>query len=92
MDSNRMENAGGRAVDGMEENLKVRFPEVDCPFCMLYVTEIGLKNGAFRDALYFSIHSNLESHKPENILNQRKKRNVRSGQPVVADYEVIPVS
>jgi hypothetical protein len=47
----------------------------NCPFCELYVSEIGVKNGAYLDMLYFSIHSNLENHKLDEIPSTRKRRN-----------------
>ncbi len=58
----------------------------DCPFCDLYVSEIGVKNGTYRDMLYFSIHSNLENHKLDEITKTRKRRNSTTDSTVKGDY------
>jgi hypothetical protein len=69
----------GRRVEGLEQGVVDREQKkekdgekrLDCPFCELYASEIGVTNGPYKDALYFSIHSYLEGHK----LTRKGKQN-----------------
>jgi hypothetical protein len=64
----------------------------NCPFCDLYLSEIGINNGTYKDKLFFSVHSNLESHKLEDLQNVRRKRNGSVNQSNKTGCDTLQVS
>jgi hypothetical protein len=58
--------------EGIRDSDK-RIDDYQCPFCELYWSEIGIKNCSEKDALYFSIHAELENHQ---ITRRQPKKKI----------------